>query len=332
MSYDSPLAELPKSLQSMIADAQQAIADWDPEEDSDSDTLQFVRESTLRLSRGEYEERLYWECLAEDLEEAGDWRGALASYERILKLPGLDSIYAAQACSAVALIQRLFGEYEAELASRRLATEKSDDGSRILTRHYIANEAAALQRLGFTRQARRLVHRTLAWRQSEGEIVDYLGIARLLIVSARCDLARKKPASAAESLQAAWAWLEALVQEYAGEHKDLLRSASGIHLAHVWWWHTEANRRRLAGEGDTEIAALEQAIEKARLCFDPDGWRAHWDDLTLMQLLLQMSEAYGRHNRPTEATAFRSEAEEIFKRRRFPEATKLSTAFLKRLP
>ena len=119
MSHDSPAAELPKSLQSMIADAQQAIGNWGPEEETDSETLQSSQEWLLRLSRGEFEERLYWECLADDQEEAGDWQGALASHQKILGLPGLSSVECSKAHSAIALIQRLLGDYEAELAARR---------------------------------------------------------------------------------------------------------------------------------------------------------------------------------------------------------------------
>lgn len=321
MSHDFRVAELPKSLQSMIADAQQAVASWDPEEDTDSDTLQSSREWLTRLSLGEYDERLYWECLAEDLEVAGDWQGALASYRKILDLPGLSSIECTKAHSAIALIQRLLGDYEAELAARRLATKKSDDGLGVLTRHRIADEAAALNRLGHTRPARRLVHRTLAWRQSEREIVDHLGIARLLIASAMCELARNKPTVAGEALQAAWKWLEALTKTYTDEWGDIL-PMGGIHLAYVWWWHTEARRRHLAGEGLSELVALENAIEKARLCFSPCGWQLPWNELTLTQLLLQIADAYARHDRQNESASSRAEADEIFTRRRFPETAR----------
>src|SRR6266480_8157551 len=81
----APLAveELPKSLQSLIACAKAAVSNWDVNEDADDSKMQAGHDWTVRLSRGEYEDYLYWECVAEDCEEAGDWSGAKSAYRRI---------------------------------------------------------------------------------------------------------------------------------------------------------------------------------------------------------------------------------------------------------
>jgi tetratricopeptide (TPR) repeat protein len=109
--------ELPKSLQQMIAECRDVVANWDPNEDEDDPIMKFMREWTLRLSRGEFEDRLYWDCLAEDYEEASDWDGALSAYEKILSLPDITSVELANAHSAIAAIRSLQGDNEAALRS-----------------------------------------------------------------------------------------------------------------------------------------------------------------------------------------------------------------------
>ncbi len=122
-------------------------------------------------------------------------------------------------------------------------------------------------------------------------------------------------------LQAAWQWLEALVQSY-GDAGDTLRTATGIHNAYVAWWTVEAKRRRMVETGDSEIEALQHAIEKARVCVDSGGWQGPWHDLRLMTLLFQIADAFDRLDSPSKAAVARAEADEIFARRRFPETAK----------
>src|SRR5947207_15625531 len=108
-----PGAELPKSLQSMIEDAKRAVAHWDPREDEGDPILQAGRDWTLRLSRGEFEDDLYWECIAEDREEVGDWKGALSAYRRIVDLHDLNGTGYSKAYSAMGAVQRLLGDDQA---------------------------------------------------------------------------------------------------------------------------------------------------------------------------------------------------------------------------
>jgi hypothetical protein len=172
--------------------------------------------------------------------------------------------------------------------------------------------------MGRIRRARKLIRRDLA--VPEGEVVDHLGIARLIIIWAKCELVDGYTIKAAESLQNAWGWLEALAQSFDDE--ESLRQAKGVLFAYVTWWATEAKRRQMAGEGVSDIDALRHAIEKARLCYDPHGWRESWHDLTLMNLLLRVADAYDRHELSEEASKSRNEAEEIFAKRRFPESAR----------
>jgi tetratricopeptide (TPR) repeat protein len=315
--------ELPKSLQKMIADCQNAIANWDSEDDTDDPVLRSMLESTrewtLRLSRGEFEQDLYWKCVADDCEKAGDWQGALSAYRQILDMPDELGFTRAKTLSAMASIHSVLGDDKAASKSYQMATAASVKEVRVLNRMVLTSEVSQLIRMGNIRRARKLISSGLA--HDPNESVDHLGTARLLVEWAKCDLASDNLISAAQYLQNAWEWLNALVESFAGD-EDSLRQASGIQIAYATWWSTEAKRRRMAREGDSEVVALERAIEKVRLCFTPCGYQRSWYDLRLMNLLLQLADACERHGMPTDAALARNEADDIFTKRRFPESAR----------
>ncbi len=316
MTATVPSSYFPKSLQAMIADAKTAIANWDSNEGADDPIVQRAKDWLLRLSQGQYDDNLYWDCVADDLEEAGDWRGAVLAYQKILDLRSASLTEHCKAHASIAAIQRMHGEDDAALASFKNATRKAKEFHLLLWRRYVLSEISQLLRMRFVRRARSLVRKGFAAHQPKNN--DHLGIAQLLILSAQCDLARGRPAEAAKSSQLAWDWLDVLVQDVLSVREDGLRDACGVHHAYANWWCTEAKRHRLAGEGASEIDALSNAIERARLCFDRDGWRAHWDDLSLMHILLQIADAYNRHGQKRNSETARAEAEEIRARRKFP--------------
>jgi tetratricopeptide (TPR) repeat protein len=316
----TPIDELPKSLQSAIADCRNAVANWDAEEGANDPILQAGNDWMLRLSRGEFEQDFYWECVAEDCEEAGDWWRAIEAYRKILDLPDLYSFNYSKAHTLIAAIHRLLGDDAAALASYEAATAAllpHDEG--IFWRHRIGNQIFQLVRMGHIRRARRLVRRGL--ENHEHESVDHLGIARLLIGLARCELAVQQPDRACQFLQQAWHWLDTLVQSFEDDSESL-RAAAGIDSTYVTWWRTEATRRRLTDDTGGEIEALQHAIEKTRLCFDPGGWQRPWHELALMRLLLRAADAYDEASRPFDAAASNAAADEIFSRRKFPESAK----------
>jgi tetratricopeptide (TPR) repeat protein len=319
MPNSAATAELPKALQSMIADAKKAVDSWQPNDDGDDPGMRAAYDWTLRLSRGEYDDRQYWECAAQDCEEAGDWLGAIAAYRKIVEIPKLFSLYLTKAHTSIGMVQCLLGDDRAALKSYRTAVSSVKDDVSVLQRTFIGNEIAQLLRMGQIRRARKLVQRGIASHSDES--AGHFGMAMLLIRSAKCDLADGKLIEARQSLDCASQWLDAILQWFRSVSEDL-EIPPGIRSAQVVWWFTEAERRRLAGEGESEIGALQRAIEEARLCFDACGWQVVWDDLRLMYVLDEIADAYDRHGKTAEANTARVEANEIFNRRHFPESAK----------
>ncbi len=295
----------------MIADAKNAVDQWQPDEDGDDPGIRAANDWTLRLSRGEYDNWLYWECAAEDCEEAGDWLGAIAAYRKMVEIPNLFSYFLAKAHKSIGMVQGLLGDDRGALRSYRTAasTLVLFGDSPFLWPSFIGNEIAQLLRMGQIHGARKLVQRGLATHSDES--VDHLGMALLLIRSAQCDLASRKLVEARQSLECGAAWLDALLQSFGDVLDDDNLFPKGICSAAAMRWLTEAKRRRLANEGDSEIEALERAIQEARRCFDPQGWQGIWDDLRLMYILDEIADAYARHGKAAEANTARAEADEI---------------------
>lgn len=63
--------ELPNSLREMIADAKAAVERWRDETDEPEGELRDIVEAgkdwAVRLSKGDYDEDLYWGCVAQDI-------------------------------------------------------------------------------------------------------------------------------------------------------------------------------------------------------------------------------------------------------------------------
>jgi hypothetical protein len=317
MSSRPPLAALPKRLQSMIVECQQVIANWQSEEGGDDPMDQSMKDWALRISRGEFDDCQYWQSVAEEHEENGDWASATNAYAEILKSPTTSEFDRGRAHSWIGQIQGLWGDNGAALNSYSLASQLAKQGSIVMWRCYIVCEIRCLQRMGEIDGAFELTKLALA--EPIYDLVDHLGIARLIIAGAECEIANQNLHSAGEALQGAWQWLDAMVSSFG---EDEARDAKGVQATYANWWCAEADRCRLARDVQSEISALGQAREKAELCFFPDGWQGPWDDLRMMKIMLRTAEAYERGARPDEARAARDEADTIFVRRKFPESVR----------
>lgn len=149
------------------------------------------------------------------------------------------------------------------------------------------------------------------------EDIDSLNYANLKILEAACYLKRRSPALAVSSLDEAWNYLEAISQ--IGRDVGLDDEGSGIHSAYAAWWRMEAKRRRLAGEGETEIEALEQGLSRTRR--GAAGWQRIGWDAAIMRALNALADALERRSQITEANQARTEAEEIRRQWRLPRTT-----------
>lgn len=303
----------------MIAECQRAIADWETEEEGHDPDAEFVKDWTLRLSQGEYEDRLYWECVAEEHEENGDWQSAIDAYREIIKLPTASLFEQCKVHSSIGQIQRLLGDNTAALDSYSLVSAKAQQECTAVRQHFAAGEIWQRLHMGEIGAARKLIRQALP--EYGGESGDYLGVARLLTMGASCEIIDENPDDAGYALQQALQWLEAAQDLFRDE--ESMRDAKGIHLGYANWWSVEANRCQINGDIHSEIFALEQAREKTELCFDPDGWQVPWDDLRLMNILLRLSNAYVRDGKPGEAASARKEADTIFARRKFPDSARI---------
>lgn len=298
-----PIAEsapnLPRSLQTLMADARESLERWErePIDFDDEQEAAWLHDWTLRLSRGEVDDDLYWKCVAEDCEREGDWEGAIAAYDKVLA--ATDS-HPFSPHANIGVVLSLLGRHEEALERFRLAVKHAaTEEVPILYRVALADEACQLLSMGRARAAQRVVEAAMLTFEEETE--DGLGLARTVTLLACCALERKDLTAALEALNAAWSMLEDLQKVYPG--------GSGVHHTVTLWWRAEAKRRRLNGEAATEIEAWEQAVKEAKAA--AEGWDRLGSDANVMRRLLNLADAYDRHGRADQATASRREAETL---------------------
>ena len=185
------MTALPRSLQSLIADAQRSQLQREtteaPEEEYD-----WINESIDEffdgLCRGEYTEDLYWECVTDDCEEDGDWDGAKAACQKIIELED-DSIFVrCKAYSRLAGLHALLGEENFALENYHAATlESKNDDCDVFHRLCLYRESWQLIRMARFRAASVLAREGLSMR--EDDFADFIQ-AELLTALAMCYLAK----------------------------------------------------------------------------------------------------------------------------------------------
>lgn len=285
----------------MIADCAATVSRWEAEgrEVEDGD------EYFIRLSRGEYDEQLYTECVAEDCEVDGDWDGAKEAYNKVLAHAD-DNFTARKALVALAHIHALLNEDRPALAYYRRASRLlRRDESRIFYRSCLVAEGRQLMSMGRVWATQRCVRRGFATFESGHE--DYLNYANLLTLRAACELARRRAAAAEFSLREAWQALEQLSE--IRRNIGLEDEGSGVHAAYATWWKTEGVRRSLVGDMAGEVEAAQHAVDRMRR--GAKGWDNLAWNAGVMRALQRLADAYERNNQRNDAAQSRSEAEEL---------------------
>jgi tetratricopeptide (TPR) repeat protein len=314
MSPSIDSQELPKNLRSLIADAKAAVERWEDDADepeTDDEILNASKEWTVRLSQGEYEADLYWKCVAEDCEEAGNWDGAKAAYRKLLSL-NPDSFTQAFAYSSLASLCSILGEHKQALVYHHAASASERNKiSNILYRRYLVDEASQLLRMGRIRAARRLASRGLATIEIGNE--DNLNLVLLKMIVAHCQLKQRESIKAGELLSEAWSILEAL---RATSEQWGTEIGCGVHSAYSRWWRLEAQRRQFAGQAEAEIEAWQNSLDHVRrgaVGWDRIGW-----DISIVRALELLADAYERNGRINECVEARTEAGKIRDRWHLP--------------
>jgi tetratricopeptide (TPR) repeat protein len=308
----------PRSLQAMILEAQAAMSQPKRAKEADDECESILTSADAwfeRLARGEYEQILYWRCAAEDCEEAGDWAGAIQAHRQILTSPDASDVDRSQAHSEIAMVQRVLGDDENARESYHLASTLARPLTDVLCRHYSCNEATQLCRMGCADEARQLIDEALAAHQ-EALSVDHLGMGRMLIVLAKCEMAKAELQSARESLELAWEWLESLRQAY--ESEECLKDAVGVGSALAVWWQVSAELYQLNDDNDAAIMALCKARDLATRCAEHSGWSRYDFDFYQMNVLIKLVAAYAKGDRFEKASEVMKKAIEIRVRRKFP--------------
>lgn len=277
--------------------------------------MRFADDWWEQLSRGEYDQSLYWECVAEDCEDAGDWNDAIAAYRQILDLPEAHEYERGKAYSCLAAIQRLLGDEDASLESRHNASAIGRPFSNVLARQYLCSEASQLLRMNRINDARRLFEEGLA-THDENDLVDHLGMAKLLTVFAQCELADNQPESARKSLTAAMGWLESL--RAAHESVGAMEDAIGVVAAYARWWQAAAAEFDLTGDYESAIDALCKARDYATQCAEECGWSRYDFDHYQMNVLRELAAQYSKQERHECAREAMRKANEIRARQKFP--------------
>jgi tetratricopeptide (TPR) repeat protein len=320
------ISTLPSSLRRRIDEAKRAVEQWQDDEDDDSDkSVVSVRDFTQRLSQGEYDQPLYWECVAEDCEATGDFVAAIAAYRKMAEVGTSEftSINAIRAHGAIAGLLSLLGQHRQALKECRNATALARGESKIFHRSGLIREAYQYLKLNRRRAAELSVRQALA-SFVENDI-DGLNYARLKTLEAECCLRRNKLTDACDCLHEAWPHLEHFSK--GATEAGLNDEGSGVNNAYAEWWKVEARRRKITGVG-SETEALEQAL--ARTKKGAEGWQRLGWDAAVMQALLILANAYEREGRLGDAESLRTEAEEIRLRWHLPTRPK-HTSFLVRV-
>jgi len=310
------MTALPRSLQTLFVDAKNARAQQEtPEAPGEYDyVLQAVDDFVDGLCRGEYTKELYWECIATDCEEDGDWDSAKAAYHNILDLEGDSRFHRWKVFNSLAQLHALLGEDDLAQKYFKAATKESkDDNSDVLCRQSLSQESWHLIRLGRIQPALILAREGLSTKTDD---VADLMTAKLLTSLAMCFLAKGRHRKTYQLIQQAWQHLEVLRGSL--DDAGVMQDATGVHGTYCTWWRVQAEYLRMMGDSIGELHALENSLDKARYVAIPSQLPGPFADARVMQTLLAITDALQRTGRADEASVHLAEADAIQRFRKLP--------------
>ena len=314
------MTALPRSLETLIADARRAKSQRQPDDDRGEvdDVMRSVDEFFDQLCRGEYSDELYWRCVGEDCLEDGDWEGAKAAQQRILDLEGETAFTRWLAYGRLAKLHRLLGDDDLSLECCRAANrEVEPEDSDVIRGQSLSQEAWQLARMAQVRSALEVASRGLSIAT---KCNDYLTGSLLLAVAALCELGMGRIKKAENALHWGSDALERLRASWQGV--EGMDDSPGMLNAYGIWWRVQAEYLRSRGDKAGEADALEQSLEKARQVASPRNFPDAFSDATVVERLLAAAGAAQRSGQADKASALLAEANEIGERRKLPESAR----------
>ena len=314
------MSTLPRSLQALIREAREIKAREDlreANEETDDDAIASADDFLDGLSRGEYSQDLFFDCLADDCEEDADWEGAKAACGQILALPEVTDFNRWKAHNRLGALHAFLGEVQPALEHYRAAAEAAKrQDSNALFRTSLSYEAWLLIWSDRIQEARELAGLGLKTINPEMDFSDGLGAAEMHLILSACDLKEGRLRKTKKSLEEVWQLLdetEACLEDYG------MKDAAGVVSARGTWWNLQAEYFRAKGDTDGELRALHESLEKARFFTAPSKFPGPHTDAHVVRILLTIADALQRADRSAEATAYSDEADAIIRRGRLPE-------------
>lgn len=326
---------LPRNLQRMISDARWTVENREPtsecptsecieQDEATKAILRGVDEWLENLSRGEFDQELYWTCQAEDCEEDGDWQGALAAYRQILALESRHYVAYSKAHRGLACIFNLLGQEDDALRHCHMAAHvPADESLDTIQKNAVCDEAWQYLRSKQVAKANLLLSRLLAQVADPDE--DGFAYAHLFIVSSACHVMIGQGRCARKLLSQSWCALDSLSDSLTSSGiADGSVDPPGVMSLRGTWWLVEAERCRQIGKPKAELGACRESLRIAKHLAADDPVSIVGAEYTVMRRLLSLAEACQRQGLTDESAAQFNEAEAIAERRKFPEAAKRS--------
>jgi hypothetical protein len=308
---------LPRSLQQLISEARRIVDERESEPDppEQDPIMQGVDDWLVGLSRGEFDQELYWQCQAEDCEEDGDWEGAIAANRQIVGIEFQHGISHSLAHRRLSWLFDLLGYEASALHHCQLATHVF--GKEVLeTLHAEAVVGEVWQLLGMQSYAAasQRIDQLLA------EPIDWgdhcFSYAHVCLTRAACRVAEGRGRDAKKHMVECRRVLDDLSASLSDTETEM---PPGILNMLGAWWLVQAERNQLIGDLSAELYARRESLKIAEQLASDDPLSVVHAEYSVMRRQLALAAACDRQGLAEEAAKHRVRADQICVRRKFPE-------------